>query len=679
MDGSVLIYGGTTEGRKAAEALLEKGIPCAVCVATGYGAEVMDPHPLLTLHTGRMDREEMADMIRAGSFVCAVDATHPHAAAVSREIRAACAVCGLPYLRLERETALPGQPQGNVICTESAEEAGKLLAGRPGHVLSTIGSKDLGKFVQALGDPSRVTARVLPTAEALEACAGAGLSGRQIIAAQGPFDEEMNCALLRHTGADWLLTKETGAAGGYPEKLLAAARCGTGAVVIRTPDQGGARYDGMSLAQVLREAMRYAGIGRTLSLVGIGTGYAETRTPEVTRALEEAQAVFGAPGVLRLLEEDGLLAGKTAVPLYEAGAILAYLGDHPALERAAAAYSGDSGFYSGASSLLERVREMEQAPAVRVLCGVSCVSFFAAQAGIPWQNWKILSSHGRDCNVTGQVRVHPECFLLLSGPEDLRRTGARLKEAQEKGVLGQLELIYGYELSRPGQQIVKCGPEGLLQVTEKGLYVLYIRHKDALLQPILPGLPDSAFLRGKVPMTSSEVRALSLSRLGLTRGAVIWDVGAGTGSVSVEAAMACPDGQVWAIERNPEAVRLLKDNRDKFGLQNMEIVEGKAPEVLRDLPAPTHVFIGGSGREIGEILRAVLEAAPAVRIAVNCITAETVAALSAAVRELPVRDVRCAQVSVQRLEKLGTYHFLKAQNPVFLFSMRGAGKTGKTS
>ena len=311
---------------------------------------------------------------------------------------------------------------------------------------------------------------------------------------------------------------------------------------------------------------------------------------------------------------------------------------------------------------------------VRVICGISSVSWFAARAGIPWQNWKILSSHGRFCNVTGQVRRNRECFLLLSGAEDLRRTGALLADAQARGMIGKLHLIYGYELSRPEEEIRKVTAQELTEMKKEGLYVLYIRHDDADRTALVPGLADSAFVRGKAPMTSSEIRALSLCRLGLTAKAQVWDVGAGTGSVSIEAALTCPEGKVWSVEFKKDALALLEENRAKFCLQNMEIVEGRAPQALRDLPAPTHVFIGGSGGEISEIIDLALSKNPEAKIVVNCITSETLSELQAALKNPAVCELKCTQVIVNREEMLGRYHYLRAGNPVFIISFTGAGE-----
>ncbi|MDO5132141.1 MAG: precorrin-6A/cobalt-precorrin-6A reductase, partial [Eubacteriales bacterium] len=290
----ILLFGGTTEGRAAAERLLAAGAPCTVCVATEYGREVMEPDPLLTVRVGRMDRAAMADLIRRGAFACVIDATHPHAREVTEEILGACAETDVPYLRVRRdltETAFPDPcPQKErlsrsaleentlsgdaaeentalTVFAKDADEAAEFLALTQGTVLLTTGSRELERICGIIGDPSRVFARVLPSPESLAACARAGLSGRQIAAIQGPFDFEMNCAMIRHTGASWLLTKETGAAGGYTEKLEAAEACRIRTVVIRAPRQDFQHSDEsgrssvftepMSLEQVLTKALTY--------------------------------------------------------------------------------------------------------------------------------------------------------------------------------------------------------------------------------------------------------------------------------------------------------------------------------------------------------------------------------------------------------------------------------------
>ena len=392
--GQILIFGGTTEGRKAAELLLKEGVPCTVSVATQYGGEVLQPHPRMTVHIGRLDRVGMARMMREGHYRCVIDATHPYAQIVSGEIEAACRGTGLPYLRLIREEAGSGNPDrdpgdGTCVYVNNAAQAGAFLASVPGRILVTTGSRELARFTKALGDPARITARVLPAQESLRACAEAGLAGKQIIAMQGPFDIEMNCAHIRWADASWIVTKETGTAGGYPGKIEAVRKCGIRAVVIRIPpdrehtehnlsdhrlpgreknaaaDTAGQHVVFLGLHEAVRTALRYiddadsAEVRKSrLYLVGTGVGAPEAGTEEAQEAIAEAQVLFGAKTVLENLRKTWEIpAAKTCVPIYDSGEILQYLKEHQEIGTAAVAYSGDSGFFSGAASMLEMLQK----------------------------------------------------------------------------------------------------------------------------------------------------------------------------------------------------------------------------------------------------------------------------------------------------------------------------------
>lgn len=189
--------------------------------------------------------------------------------------------------------------------------------------------------------------------------------------------------------------------------------------------------------------------------------------------------------------------------------------------------------------------------------------------------------------------------------------------------------------------------------------------KDAV---VTHGLPDEAFLRDETPMTKSEVRAVSLSKLALSRGAVVYDVGSGSGSVSVECALQAEKGRVYAIEMKEKALALTKRNAERFHLANLELVQGSAPEALAGLPAPTHAFIGGSGGNMGEIIACLLEKNPHVRIVVNTVTLETLAELIEISKTFDFCDI--AEISVHAPRKLGRYRLMNAQNPVFIFTLQ---------
>ena len=172
-------------------------------------------------------------------------------------------------------------------------------------------------------------------------------------------------------------------------------------------------------------------------------------------------------------------------------------------------------------------------------------------------------------------------------------------------------------------------------------------------------------------MTKAEVRTLILSRLRPERDSVIWDVGAGTGSVSVECALAAPAGLVCAVERDPEALALLTANAAALGCSHVRPVPGDAPEVLSGLPAPDRVFVGGSGGALRAILAAALKENPQVRAVVSAVTLETLQEAVAAFAALSFADVDIVQIGVTRTRTVGRYHMMDAQNPVWLISGTG--------
>ncbi|MDO4279165.1 MAG: precorrin-6Y C5,15-methyltransferase (decarboxylating) subunit CbiT [Lachnoclostridium edouardi] len=179
---------------------------------------------------------------------------------------------------------------------------------------------------------------------------------------------------------------------------------------------------------------------------------------------------------------------------------------------------------------------------------------------------------------------------------------------------------------------------------------------------------DQEFIRGKVPMTKAEVRAVSISKLELKKDSVLWDVGAGTGSVSVEAAGFMPKGAVYAVEKKPEALELIKKNIEKFQADCVHPVEGEAPKVLEGLPAPTHVFLGGTGGNLEEILDLVLKVNSEARIVANVIALESLARIIEYIKLKKLQgEIICMQVS--KGELLGEYHLMKGQNPVYIITL----------
>lgn len=674
----ILLFAGTTEGRNLAEFLEKNQIPTEVRVATQYGETLLEEGKYLHVHAGRLDETEMEQQIQKQQITLVIDATHPYAVIVSQNIRRACSRTGTEYIRLARKETDASWKQEMEDVTEvaSVAEAAAFLAKKEGRIFAATGSKELSAYQVIPDYQDRVVARVLSTPEAVSECAMLGFSGKNLICMQGPFTEDLNVAMLRQAQASWMVTKESGKAGGFLEKLRAAKKAGAKLVVIKRP---GERSE--EIAEDQKEENLYAicdegqirsllgkrlGIcpKRQLYLVGIGMGNEKNRTVEAEQICQSADLLIGARRMLQSVKTEG----KAVFESYKPDEIAAYLAEHPQYETAAVLLSGDIGFYSGAKKLydaIERTEGLEQME-IYPVSGISSVVYFCGKLGVSWEDVHLLSLHGRKQNLIDAVKYHEKVFVLCGEKDGIPKICCKLKEYG----LGDVKVAVGTDLSYEQERIVQGTAESLMKEDFAPLSVLLICNPD-VKKRIGHGLDDDLFLRGKVPMTKSEVRSISLSKLRLHKDAVVWDVGAGTGSVSIEAASLAKDGVVYAIEKKDEAIDLLEQNKRKFGIDNLEIIKGLAPEALEGLPAPTHAFIGGSSGNLKEILEVLLEQNPRVRVVINAIALETVAEAMQCLKSMAFTDVDIAQVSVAKGKKLDSYEMMMGQNPVYIFSCTG--------
>ncbi len=189
-----------------------------------------------------------------------------------------------------------------------------------------------------------------------------------------------------------------------------------------------------------------------------------------------------------------------------------------------------------------------------------------------------------------------------------------------------------------------------------------------------PGIPDNMFLRGSVPMTKADVRALTICRARLAPNQTVWEVGAGTGSVTVEAALRVPGGRIYAVEEKAEAAALTAENCRLFGTHNVTVVHGRAPEALLGLPRPHRVMVGGSRGELAEIIRLCgRELLPGGVIVVNAIRPATLQLALDVLSLPPFGTPEGVLVQVSGLERLGDGYHFRAQNPVWIIC---AGREG---
>ncbi len=647
------IFGGTTEGRRLAELLSGQDCEVTVCVATDYGQTLLPESDHLTVSAKRLPVDEIVAMLEKERFDLVIDATHPYATSITHSIAAACEKTKTEHWRLLREASVPAD---GAIFVPSAEEAVYCLSRTQGNILLTTGSKELPIYAAMPNFAERVWARVLPLPASLDACRAAELPASHIFAMQGPFSREMNFALLRSMRAEWLVTKDGGVPGGFDDKLAAAKAANARVLVVGRPAEG----NGLSLRQCIQALCERFGltVRREVSIVGIGPGKIEAQTLEVRSALTNADCVIGA----RRMLDAARSSCSVQVDAIDPQKIADWLDTHIECRRCVVVMSGDTGFFSGTKKLLPLLEDYE----IHILPGLSSLSYLCAKLKTDYEDVIPVSLHGREHDIAADVRRHKRIFALVGGEDGM----TRLCKALVNGGLGDVRLGVGERLGYPDERI-RCGTAEELSLQDFDKLSVALIENDTPDAIVTQGLPDTAFLRDEhVPMTKSEVRSVCLSKLQLTQKAVCWDIGAGSGSVSIEMALQAQDGIVCAIEKNEAALALLGTNRSHTGAENVKIVAGCAPQACEGLPVPTHVFIGGSSGNMREILQAVLNKNPDARIVATAVSLESIAELKTCMDAFSFAETEVVSLQVAKARKLGRYRLMTGQNPVYIFTMQ---------
>lgn len=398
--------------------------------------------------------------------------------------------------------------------------------------------------------------------------------------------------------------------------------------------------------------------GQDVVIVGCGLGSPQSLTVEAAEAVRSAERLIGSERLLEALAPPG---AQKVVRLRNKDIVAEVIG-HPG-ERIAILVAGDPGFFSTARTLTR-----ELGGSVRVIPGISSFSAICDRLRIPEDEVRCLRMEGRPSADIVYDISRAKYACLLTG--DAESTMRLLNMLHEEG-LGGLHAALGADLGQPDEQIIEDSADGLREMRLPDLSTLLISNPDWARYTVI-GLPDEAFFRGTVPMTKFEVRNIAASKLEIAATDVIYDIGGGTGSVSVELSRRAYLGRIYSVERLPEALYLLNKNRRHLRAFNIEIVGGEAPEALRDLPAPDKVFIGGSGGRIEEIIEATLQKNPRAAIAATAATLETLSAARDAFEEHGCRT-EVIQVGASRLVSRGNaYTMFQALNPVFVMIARSA-------
>jgi len=397
----------------------------------------------------------------------------------------------------------------------------------------------------------------------------------------------------------------------------------------------------------------------SLILAGTGCGSHGSMTIETRDAVAKADVLIGAK---RLLEGIPAASGAKKCSAIYADEILNIIKTEQAEgeKNICVLYSGDSGFYSGTRSLLPLLEDA--GIDAKVLPGISSIQLFAARLKTPWQDWELVSAHGTDCDPVTAVMKDKPVFFLTGGKLDPAILCQQLTEAG----LENLKVTVGERLSYDDERIVSGTAEEFAAQAFAPLSVMLASPAPSM-GDMTPGIDDEEFIRGDVPMTKQDVRASIISHMKIKKNDTIWDVGAGTGSVSVELAMKASDGKVFAVEREDEGISLIEQNKKKFGVWNLAAVSGRAPEALADLPSPDRVFIGGSSGNLSDIIDTVLTRNPDALICVTAIVLETLHEATQHLADMGL-DVEITQISASKTRPVGGKHMMIAGNPIYVIT-----------
>ena len=389
---------------------------------------------------------------------------------------------------------------------------------------------------------------------------------------------------------------------------------------------------------------------KEINIIGMGMSE-KTLTAEALALIADADILIGAK---RLINEFSEL-NKPSYNAYLSNDILEIIEKTDA-EKIAILVSGDVGFYSAAEKLTETLKEYSP----NLIAGISSVSYFFAKCSLPWKDANLISCHGLDTNIVSSVRRNRYTFAL---------TGKNIPELQKELVkygFGDLKVWIGENLGSDEESIQESKISDLAGMEFSSLTVLIIENPD-FDSRIRTGIPDEEFIRGKVPMTKSEVRAVCLSKLSLSPTDIAYDIGCGTGSVTIEMAFSAYDGKVYAFDKNEEAIALLEQNCQKFHLDNVEARCGLAPECLKDLPVPDLAFIGGSSGNMDEIVSFLYGINDKMRFVITAVTLENAMAGLDSLKNVGISG-EIVQVAVSKGRQIGDLHMLMAQNPIFIIS-----------
>ena len=393
-------------------------------------------------------------------------------------------------------------------------------------------------------------------------------------------------------------------------------------------------------------------------IIGIGPGNPDLLTKEASCAIAKSNVLIGDKRMLSFYETSGKITHAT-IKTSEIVEIISKL--DPIHDVVGILVSGDVGFFSLTKTIAAKLTNCK----IKRCPGISSLVYFAQALNMSWDDAKIISMHGRNSNLISAVFQNHKVFSLTGGDNNV---AVLCKELCEND-LSNVQIYVGENLSYPEEKITIGTAAELAEKVFPSLSVMMIIN-DAP-KPFVPrvhGLADDMFIRTKVPMTKQEVRAISISKLAPKPTDTIYDIGAGTGSCSIELALQAVEGEVYAFERNLEAVELIEKNKNRFNLSNLTVVSGEADIAIKAAPVPDCVFVGGSGGNLSSMLDTLYAKNANLRIVMNAITLETLSEITTYYKAKADFSLEIVNVFIARSKKLGSYNLMMAQNPIYIIT-----------
>lgn len=677
----IVVFGGTSEGRLLAKYCDENFIPAIVCVATEYGTELLEEYKNISVSEGRKDEEAMKKLFLDNNVEKVYDATHPYAKIVSENIIKVCNELKLEYVRILRDSKVLDKTLEKYYKEfENIEEVVDYLKDKNEKVLIATGSKELYKYKDL--EVKNLYPRVLANMIGIKACEDIGIPSSNIIAMQGPFDIDTNVALLKKYACKYLITKESGDIGGFSEKIEACKKVDAKALVIKRPT----KEEGISLEEAISglkdlkydiEEVKNSNILKTkkvnISIVGLGMGSIDSLTIESAKKIENASFIIGAKRMLEICLNMASKEVKTYIS-YKPTDILDYIYEKAGEEdKIVLVMSGDTGFYSGSIKLKKEFEEytkkgyFEENSKLEICAGISSFSYMCAKFGIDYTDMKILSVHGRDENLNelfDSIKFNKKTFALSSGDRQINDILAHLVENE----LGEVEVLVAENMSSKNERYFRNKASELVNEKFDKISSLIFINEKAKDKRVLFGIDDEEFLRDKVPMTKSDIRALAMAKLELSEAAICYDIGAGSGSCSIEMGRFASKGKVYAIEHKKIACDLIEKNIKKFSLKNIEVIFGEVSEKIEDIEAPSHVFIGGSGGDLKLIVDKIYKKNENATVVITAITLETIACINEIVKKYANLGYKydMSFISFANNKTVANYNMMIGGNPVLI-------------